>query len=369
MVKETKLYDTLGVKPDASAEDIKKAYRKGALLHHPDKNKDNKNASEKFKGKSIHNISQAYEILSDPEKRKIYDQFGLEYLLRGGTSPPPQAGPHPGFARSDTFPGAGFGAGPRFTFSTSTPGGGHKFGFMPGNPDNIFANFTKMGGMDGLDFDDFPFGSSSPLGGGRPGSFPSRGYASASMNGGQTRSKTPESTVLEKHIGFTLEELFHGTKKKLRVKRKTFDADGKITREDKDLEICVKPGMKAGSKFKFKGVGDEIDGTKQDLHFIIEEKPHELFKRDGDDLIATLSIPLKDALIGWERTIKTIDGKQLLVRHGGPTSPTWQEVYPGLGMVVSKNPSQRGNLIVKADIIFPTSLTAEQKAKLKEILP
>lgn len=65
--------------------------------------------------------------------------------------------------------------------------------------------------------------------------------------------------------------LFKGTKKKLRVKRKTFDADGKISREDKDLEISVKPGMKAGSKFKFKGVGDEIDGSKQDLHFIIEE--------------------------------------------------------------------------------------------------
>jgi DnaJ family protein B protein 4 len=65
--------------------------------------------------------------------------------------------------------------------------------------------------------------------------------------------------------------LFTGTKKKLRVKRKTFDADGKISREDKDLDIPVKAGMKAGSKFKFKGVGDEIDGSKQDLHFIIEE--------------------------------------------------------------------------------------------------
>jgi len=65
--------------------------------------------------------------------------------------------------------------------------------------------------------------------------------------------------------------LFHGTEKKFRVKRKTFDKDGKISREDKELKIPVKPGMKAGSKFKFKGVGDEIDGSKQDLHFIIEE--------------------------------------------------------------------------------------------------
>lgn len=69
--------------------------------------------------------------------------------------------------------------------------------------------------------------------------------------------------------------IFNGTKKKLRVKRKTFDETGKIQREDKDLEINVKPGMKPGSKFKFKGVGDEIDGTKQDLHFIIEEVSYE----------------------------------------------------------------------------------------------
>jgi len=166
-----------------------------------------------------------------------------------------------------------------------------------------------------------------------------------------------------------LEEIFNGAKRKLRVKRKTFDENGKILREDKELEINVKPGMKPGSKFKFKGVGDEIDGTKQDLHFIIEEKPHERFVREGDNLINTIAIPLKDALVGWSRTIETIDGKRLTVSHSGPTSDKWQEVYPGQGMVHSKNPSQRGDLIVRANIVFPTSLTQEQKQKLKEILP
>ncbi|KKK26552.1 DnaJ domain protein, partial [Aspergillus rambellii] len=77
MVAETKLYDALGIKPDASQDDIKKAYRKSALKYHPDKNKNDPNAAEKFK-----DVSQAYEVLSDPEKRKVYDQFGLEYLLR-----------------------------------------------------------------------------------------------------------------------------------------------------------------------------------------------------------------------------------------------------------------------------------------------
>ncbi|KAL9125454.1 MAG: hypothetical protein Q9217_005352, partial [Psora testacea] len=84
MVAETKLYDALGIKPESSQDEIKKAYRKMALKHHPDKNPDNAKASEKFK-----EVSQAYEILSDPEKRKVYDQYGLEFLLRGGAQAPP----------------------------------------------------------------------------------------------------------------------------------------------------------------------------------------------------------------------------------------------------------------------------------------
>ncbi|KAI5806662.1 DnaJ domain-containing protein [Peziza echinospora] len=368
MVRETKLYDVLGVKPDASAEDIKKGYRKGALKTHPDKvSKDDKQAAEKFR-----EISQAYEILSDPEKRKIYDQYGLEFLLRGGTSPPPPSpggagGVPPQFMRSQTFSGAPGGGGGAGGFPGFGGFGGFQHGFNPTNPQHIWEQFTRQEGFGGMDGFDFEYGFGSPLGGGAPRTRREQHQHQHQQPNG--RSKTPESTVVERHIGFTLEELFHGTKKKLRVKRKTFDANGKIQREDKDLEINVKPGMKAGSKFKFKGVGDEIDGTKQDLHFIIEEKAHDHFVREGDNLITTLSIPLKDALIGWSRVINTIDGKQLTVRHGGPTSDKWQEVFPGQGMVLSKNPSQRGDLIVRANVVFPTSLSAEQKQKLKEILP
>ncbi|KAJ4185095.1 Molecular chaperone (DnaJ super) [Fusarium solani] len=87
MVKETKLYDQLGIKPDANREKIKKAWRQMAMTWHPDKNKDNPDAEEMFK-----KCSEAYEILSDPEKRKLYDQFGLEYILRGRAAPPHDAG-------------------------------------------------------------------------------------------------------------------------------------------------------------------------------------------------------------------------------------------------------------------------------------
>src|SRR5271167_1845671 len=128
MVAETKLYDALSISSTASQENIKKAYRKAALKWHPDKNPDNPNASEKFK-----EVSQAYELLSDPEKRKVYDQYGLEFVLRGGAPPPPGAegGAMPeGFARFGGVPG-GFGGMPgggrRFHFSTSGGTGGYSF--------------------------------------------------------------------------------------------------------------------------------------------------------------------------------------------------------------------------------------------------
>lgn len=243
---------------------------------------------------------------------------------------------------------------------------------MPGNPENIFANFAKMGGFEGEEDFSGIFGGGSPLGGGaRFGSRFGGTRTSAGSTNGARQAQQPqrEATVVEKPIAFTLEELFNGAKKKFKVKRKTFDRDGRIQREDKEIEIQVKPGMKAGSKFKFAGIGDEIDGTKQDIHFIVTEKPHPVFVRQGDDLIATISLPLKEALTGWSRKIQTIDGKTLEVSHSGPTPPNWSETYPGLGMVKPKDPSQRGNMIVKVDIVFPSYLSPEQKQKLKEILP
>jgi len=177
MVRESKLYDVLGIKPDASVDDIKKAYRKQALKTHPDKvSKDDKQAAEKFR-----EVSQAYEILSDPEKRKIYDQSGLEYLLRGGASPPPPspggAGGVPPFMRSGTFPGGSFG-GPAGAGGGTRTGhfgfGGMPHAFMPGNPTGIWEQFLRseggsmggsmggnmgggMGGTSGIDNFDYDF--------------------------------------------------------------------------------------------------------------------------------------------------------------------------------------------------------------------
>lgn len=371
MVAETKLYDLLGVKADASQAEIKKGYHKGAMKYHPDKNTGNNTAAEKFK-----EIGQAYEILSDPEKRKLYDQYGMDFILRGGPPPPdpsqqsagggnPFAGGMPG-----GMPGGqsfNFGGGqPQFHYSTNGGGGGFSFGDAAG----IFEEFMRSNGGGG-GFDDDIFGSGGP---GRPRRSKTAGFggpepAFASSRGAPRRDATPEVTTVERPLPLTLEEIFKGTHKKMKIKRKIFDdITQKRTTQDKVLEMDIKPGLKKGSKIKFKGVGDQEEGGQQDLHFVIEEKQHPLYTRDGDDLHFVLELDLKEALTGWKRSVPTIDGKQLSLDKAGPTQPGSKDRYPNLGLPNSRKPDTRGDFIIDYAVKFPTSLTMEQRRKLKEIL-
>ena len=337
-------------------------------------------------------MSQAYEILSDPEKRKVYDQYGLEFLLRGGQeAPPPGAGGPGGMPGMGGMPGGfnmgGMPGGARtFHFSTGSGGAG---GFNFSNPEDIFSSFFKGGGANMGDDDDIfaQFGGGGRTFGGSGGM--RNGRFGSTNEGPKQRAATPEVTVVERNLPITLEQLYKGTKKKMNIKRKTFDeSTGKRKMEEKMLEIDVKPGYKAGTKIKFKGWGDQEDGATQDLHFVVTEvssprhctgrmvmsltnlqqKDHPTFKREGDDLRAIVEIDLKEALTGWRRTVPTIDGKQVQVSGGGPTPPGYEIRYPEQGMPKSKKPGERGDMIVQIQVKFPTSLTPAQKNQLKEIL-
>ena len=171
-----------------------------------------------------------------------------------------------------------------------------------------------------------------------------------------------------KDLPATLEQLFTGATKKMRVKTTQEVRDYRRPMGDKILVIEIKPGMKAGTKFKFKGAGDEIKGVTQDLHFVLKEQKHDVFVRNDEDLHTMIELTLKEALTGWEKRIKTIDGKDLPVIGAGPTQPGSVQKFPGQGMPFRNRAGQRGDLVVTVKIIMPMTLTKECKQKLTEIL-
>lgn len=170
------------------------------------------------------------------------------------------------------FPGFGGGMpGGRQTFHFSTGGPG---GFRPSPASSIFENFMResaMGGGGGME--DF-LNNLSGGGGGPSPTSGSRGGRTRQRFNSDARAPSPDVTTVEKPLLLSLEELFSGTHKRMKIKRKTFDDSGKRSTEDKILEMDIKPGLKKGSKIKYKGVGDEEAGGQQDLHFIVEEVSH-----------------------------------------------------------------------------------------------
>lgn len=171
------------------------------------------------------------------------------------------------------MPGGGGGGGTR-TFHFSTGGGPNGFSFS--NPESIFAEFMRSGGGGGGgggdDMNDIfgAFGGGIPRGAGGGGG-PRMRTSFGSDSGRSARHPTPEVTTVERPLPLTLEDLYKGVTKKMKIKRKMFDESGKRTTTDTVLEVPIKPGLKKGSKIRFKGVGDQEEGGQQDLVFIVEE--------------------------------------------------------------------------------------------------
>jgi len=348
-------YSILGVSKTATENEMKKAYRKLALKWHPDKNTKNPEVAEK----KFQEISEAYDVLSDEKKRAIYDQYGEEGLKAG--------------IPEDGFPGQG-GGGNFHGFHGGAPGG-QSFSFNPQDASKIFESFFgtsnpfEAGGGSG-----FGGGSSFRGGGADP-------FSSFSFNGGRPRRqqrgnmygggvKRPASQV-EIDLPLTLDQLYNGCTKKLKITRKVFDPTTQSMREESNiLEVNVKPGWKAGTKVTFQGKGDEYPGeAAQDIVFIIKEKPHAKFKREGNNLIYKAKISLKDALVGGGTlTIMNLKNHPVHIKLDNVISPSSKKIFANEGMPISKTPGAFGDLIVDFDIKFPHSLTSSQKESLKNIL-
>lgn len=222
----------------------------------------------------------------------MYDKFGLEYVLHGGPPPTPGGGAGGGASPFEGGMPGGFGGfggmpggGTRTFHFTSTPGGGGARGFRFSSADDIFRNAFAGGGGD--DDDIFNILSSGGFGGGgfsgfgggpgAGGGIPRTtrtahpGMGGMGAGGGARRPPTQEATVVEKELPLTLEEIFNGTKKNVTTKSKSFDASGKKVVRDLTLEAVIKPGLRSGSKIKYRDIGDNEEGGKQDLHLIVKE--------------------------------------------------------------------------------------------------
>uniref|UniRef100_A0A5B7BNG0 J domain-containing protein n=1 Tax=Davidia involucrata TaxID=16924 RepID=A0A5B7BNG0_DAVIN len=327
-------YNILKVNRNATDDDLKKSYRRLAMKWHPDKNPNNKKEAEaKFK-----QISEAYEVLSDPQRRQIYDQYGEEGLK---DMPPPG----------------------------SSGNGGFPNGFNPRNAEDIFAEF----------FGSSPFGFGS-AGAGRSMRFQSDGGGMFGGFGGsenifRTYSEGVGASVpkkpppVESKLPCSLEELYNGSTRKMKISRTVVDANGQLTPETEILTIDVKPGWKKGTKITFPDKGNEqLNQLPADLVFVIDEKPHNFYKRDCNDLIVNHSVSLAEALAGTTVNLTTLDGRNLSIPVTDIVNPGYELVIAREGMPIAKERGNRGDLRIQFEVKFPTRLTPEQKAGLRRAL-
>ncbi|KAI5623471.1 dnaJ-like subfamily B member 1, partial [Silurus asotus] len=320
-------YSILGIQKGASEDEIKKAYRKQALKYHPDKNK-SPGAEDKFK-----EIAEAYDVLSDPKKKDIFDKFGEEGL-KGS-------------------PGGGGSNGPGFTYS------------FQGDPHAMFTEFfgdrnpfehlfgRGMGGED-MDVDE-PFASFGMGPGGRH------------FRMMEKRQDPPVTHEL--HL--SLEEVLSGCTKKMKISRRRLNPDGQTTRsEEKILAVEVKKGWKEGTKITFPKEGDQTpNNIPADVVFIVKDKPHPVFRRDGSDIVYPAKVSLKEALCGCTVKAPTLDKRTITLPIEDIIRPGMKRRITGEGLPFPKRPERRGDLIVEFDVKFPERLTREAKNSIAQILP
>lgn len=340
-------YDLLGVSRNADLAAIKKAYRKLAMKWHPDKNK-SPDAKAKFQ-----KISQAYDVLSTPEKKEVYDKYG-EQGLSGGAPGNPNGGPTFTQADADDIFKMFFGG------NSGGGGGGRGFSsFFFGQP-GTGATSTSFSSTDAFGR---PQQSQSQFGGSfsGPGHFP---------NFGRARCE-PKSTTMKRDLPVSLEELSSGFKKRMKITRRIQDsATGNITTASKVVTIEGMPGWKAGTKVTFPKAGDELNGQlAQDIQFVISEKSHPRFQRDPtntDNLEVTIDVPLLDALTGTTVNLKSLDGRDIPL-HCAMIKPDTVRTVSNEGM--PKKGGGKGDLKVRFNVKFPSQpVDSSKKAQLRDML-
>ena len=302
-VKFQDYYEILGVGRDASEDEIKRAYRKLARKYHPDVNKD-KEAEERFK-----QINEAHEVLKDPEKRKLYDQLGPDWQAGQDFKPPP------GWENAN------------FEFRT-----GHGT-----------ESFTFGGGFS--DFFETLFGGSM-AGGGR-------------ASGGQ-RSWVMRGQDHEAEIEIDLESAYRGATRTLTLQGHEIDPQGQVRPTVQNIQVKIPPGVTDGSRIRLAGKGGEGmgGGSPGDLYLKVRIEPHPRFSLDGHNLQTEVPVTPWEAALGATVQVETMDGTVKLKIP--PNSQSGKKLrLRGKGF--PKKTGERGDLIVRLNIVIPKNLTAREK--------
>jgi molecular chaperone DnaJ len=319
-------YNILGVGRNASDKDIKQAFRKLARKYHPDVNPGDKNAEEKFK-----QVSEAYEVLSDGEKRKKYDQFGDQWQYADRFSK--------GGGRSTGYQNYGFGN------SFKGEGQSQNFDFS-GDLGSIFGDL---------------------FGGGRS-------KRQARPRRGQDIESAVEVTLEEAYSGGSRlismqnEEVCstcHGTGQIQNALCSVCQGTGKVMQE-KRIEVKIPAGVKTGSRIRVAGKGGEgHGGASGDLYLVITVKPHPVFERQENDLFVNIDVPLTVAMLGGEVKVPTLKSSLALKipteTQNGRVFRLAGQGMPQLGKEI------RGDLKAKVNIVLPTDLTEEEKELFKKL--
>ncbi|RZF34682.1 hypothetical protein LSTR_LSTR002764 [Laodelphax striatellus] len=347
---ETKLYDVLGVSRSASETELKKAYRNLAKEFHPDKNP---YAGDKFK-----EISFAYEVLSDPEKRSIYDRHGIRGIQEGV-----QDFGGDGLLFSQFFSGGLFGMGSRM-FNQK---GENTFHSVKVTLEELYnGNKTSVLQL-----------SKKVL------------CATCSGKGSKSGQTYPCRSCKGYGVKLTFRHL-HPTMAQ-QVQTQCTDCVGlgyvihemdlcpgcrgkKVLNETKILNVKIDKGMADGQKIYFRGEGhQQPDMIPGDVILVLKLKPHDRFQRSDNDLYMTQKITFTDALCGFSLVVKHLDGRDLLINHpaGSIIKPGDIKGIRGEGMPVYRNPFEKGNLYIKFDVEFPAnhSISEENLKILESLLP
>ena len=354
-MSKTDYYETLGVSKGSSDDEIKKAYRKMAKQYHPDLNKDNPTAEAKFK-----EVSEAYEVLSDPKKKSTYDQFGHAAFNQGGGG----AGFSGGYSNMDDIFESFFGGG--FGDMFGGQGNRRRRGPQPGPNLQTQMNIT---------FEEAYYGSKKEI------TLPLREDCDACSGTGAKPGTHPE-TCKQCHGGgveTVTQQTMFGAMRSQRT-CSICRGEGKIVKDpcttcrgsrkvkkNKTIEVNIPAGIDTGQTMRLGGKGEagDMGGPNGDLLININVQPHSHFERKGNNIYVDIPVTFSQAALGAEITIPTINGTEKHILKAG-TQPNETGILRGKGFPNVRNNKSFGDLIFTIKLRVPKTLTDRQKQMLKE---